>query len=447
MTSPLLTTVDGVVALPSCRVRVQDWHSQGVLWSRERQDLVSEALPAIHSLPRRDEISADAAELAALLARAEEEGDSIEEAAIFGGYLYRHFGHFCHQSLDRLWWLGRGDPQQPSIAELCAELRQQPLAVVFFMPIWADDGKDLLPYMREVLLGLGLAPERIRIIDRPLLCRRLLIPTPVWGFRLDQGRLDQQLGCDTRAMMRSLFAGFHNQRRAAEPEQPAAAQSAEKVYVSRSGLPLNLGRPIGDALLDDLLSGAGYRIFRPEQETLRTQLATYAAAKELVFMEGSSLYPLWFTPLRRDVAITVILRRRQGLWICEVIRSLLPEADRIRWRVLQEILGEGLTSDKDWESHNLLDLASLSRRLTGRQPAAFSPAALRALNQDLEGLARELDPPQLASILEVLLTSLSLPRSRRRGHPAVRLRAWLSRLKAALGRRSARGHGVARPLP
>jgi hypothetical protein len=53
--------------------------------------------------------------------------------------------------------------------------------VVFFMPRWLDSGQDLPAYMAEVLEGLGLALNRIRILLGPTRMRHLLIPAQCWG--------------------------------------------------------------------------------------------------------------------------------------------------------------------------------------------------------------------------------------------------------------------------
>jgi len=46
---------------------------------------------------------------------------------------------------------------------------------------------------------LRLSAGRIRIMDRPLRFRQLLIPASLWGFALQARELDHHLGCDSRA--------------------------------------------------------------------------------------------------------------------------------------------------------------------------------------------------------------------------------------------------------
>jgi hypothetical protein len=111
MTSHLLTELDGAIALPFCPFHLQQRGSEGLLWDPGRGDVVKAALPALRALPERRDLDCDVSELEVQAARALKQATVIETPAIFGGYLLRHFGHFCHESLSRLWWLGEGDQQ------------------------------------------------------------------------------------------------------------------------------------------------------------------------------------------------------------------------------------------------------------------------------------------------------------------------------------------------
>jgi hypothetical protein len=403
MTSHLLTELDGAIALPSCPFHLQQRGSEGLLWDPHRGDVVEVALSGLRSVPARRELECDVRELQAQAGRAQQQAPVIETAAIFGGYLLRHFGHFCHESLARLWWLGAGDQQHQISRDTCKALQDQGLDVYFFMPTWLDSGKDLLPYMREILAGLGLAEERIRIIAEPLVFSRLLVPAQIWGFDLEALAIDQRFGCDSRAMMRSLFAAFQRCSPADQLEPIGGGAPAGKVFVTRSGLSPTLGRPIGDGWLDEVLRDAGYFVFRPERFGIQSQIDVFASARELVFIDGSSMYLLWFTRLRSDVRITIILRRRQGAWMITKVRDLMPINLPIRWQVINEVIGEELTSANDWESHNLLDLGAIARQLLAPRLVRASALAEQALGRNLQELAAQLGPEPMARILEVLI--------------------------------------------
>ena len=419
----LLREAKDVIAIPRFPFELQGRVMKGLLIDSQQEDLVESALPAIQTLPQRSDLKLDSGELDAQLTHALGEAGVVEEAAIFGGYLIRHFGHFCHESLSRLWWLGEGDPQHELSREVCRALRDQQLDVYFFMT------KDLLPHMQDILAGLGLGSERIQIMTKPLLFRQLLVPAQAWGYNIDSNILDQRLGCDGKALIRSLFAEFHHLPPAEPSLQVAAAAPAKKVYVTRSGLPFQLGRPIGDRWLDEVLRDAGYLVFNPEQHSIHRQVEVFSEAAELVFVDGSAMYPLWFARLRPGVCITIILRRSNGLWILNKVRDLMPTSLSIRWRVIDAVIAQDLTSSNDWQSHNLLDLGAIARQILSPGPVRASAKAEHALGRNLQELATQLGPEPLGRIVEVLirryLVAEPQPPRRLRSRISQRLRSLL----------------------
>lgn len=163
------------------------------------------------------------------------------------------------------------------------------------MPPWLDSGKDLLSSMAEILSGLGLPPVRNRILERPIRFRHLLIPVRSWGFSWDRQAWD-------------LLTSY--KAHAGPPGEAAPA----KLYVTRSGLQLNLGLLIGDMMLKHLLASAGYALFHPERQDIAVQILVYSQARDIVFMDGSSLYLLWFARLQPGARFTLILRRARGTY-------------------------------------------------------------------------------------------------------------------------------------
>lgn len=386
-----------------------------MIWHPSREGLVREALPIIRTLPPSEALRWEAGEPRAEAQRWWDGAERVEAPAIFGGCLIRHFGHFIHESLARLWWLAPEEGLEGAAKEASATLRELEADVYFFMPKWLDQGKDLLPYMEEILALIRLPARRIRILERPLRFRQLWIPACVWGFASNAAVLDQQLGCDSRALMRHLLAS------ADTAPAPEGEPPVEKVYVTRSGLPVSLGRLLGDVVLDPVLEARGYQVFHPERVSLAEQISLYSRANDLIFMDGSSLYLLWFTKLPAGARVRVILRRRQGRWMCEKVRELLPDAGHPRWELVDALRGESLTSTRDWESHNLADLAELSRQLAGEAPTTLPEAATEALAAYTRGLVEESTPEQLARMLQALMGALA---TRPPKPPSRRIRAY-----------------------
>lgn len=409
LTSPLLSSFENVLALPQVRFFQDGRRPEGLIWDPVRKDLLDEALPNLHTLPPRQALQLDEEALIPLAAQSWQEAETLEEPAIYGGFLIRHFGHFIHESLSRLWWLAPGEGMERPAQDASQLLQHLDADVVFFMPEWLDNGKDLLPYMEEILALLGLPARRIRILQRPLRFRQLWIPACVWGFATHPQTLDQRLGCDSRGLMRHLLAS-------AQVEAPALDPPG-RVYVSRSGLPLSLGRLIGDVLLDPLLADAGYRVFQPENVSLAEQIRVYSQAKDLIFMDGSSLYVLWLAKLQPGTRVRVILRRRQGRWMCQQLQELLPAAATLDWEVVDALRAEALTSGQDWESHNVADLASLLKHLLGAVPSVLPEAAQEVLASYSQQLVQDSSPEQLARVMEALMTALATEGPKRLSRP------------------------------
>lgn len=402
MASPLLRGFDGVLALPSARFSVDARETEGLIWDPAPERIVAEALPTLFTYPPQDALRWDDAGLRSAARQAGVEAETLAAPAIFGGCLIRHFGHFLHESLSRLWWLAPLADLEGPAKEAALRLQQLEGDVVFFMPRWLDEGKTLLPYMEEILGLLHLPASRIRILQRPLRFRELWIPACVWGFGSDARAVDRQLGCDSRALLRHLLAS--SQRPASPAPQPAATA---KLYVSRSGLPISLGRLLGDVVLDPLLEAAGYTVFHPERSSIAEQIRLYGQASDLIFMDGSSLYLLWLAKLRPGTRVRLILRRQQGRWMSEKVLELLPGAAHIRWEIIDALQGEALTSPNDWESHNVADLAALLRQLGIEAPAELPKPAEEALAAYSHTLLEQSSPEQLARVLQALLTSLA----------------------------------------
>ena len=330
---------------------------KGVLWDEQESNVVIEALHAVSSPPARSDVELDSGDLNGAATLIMNSVETIQEPVIFGGYLITHFGHFLHECLGRLWWLGKDDAVPVVVNSARVRLQKERANVYFFINNWGDQGVHLTSYMIELLEGLGLPADRIRIIVEPVRFEHILIPVQGWGFRYNRRAWDEYLGCDCRQLTRSLLGSY---------DIPTVAETdpfPKKLYVSRSRLPLNLGRLIGDVLLDKLLAKGGYEVFYPESHGISEQIRIYSQVKDIIFMDGSAPYLLWFCRLQAGTRITIILRRRQGHWVSRQLQQLLPDTANLRVRILDELIGEELTSAKDWESHNLVDLAALNRQL------------------------------------------------------------------------------------
>lgn len=198
---------------------------------------------------------------------------------LFAGWLRPHFGHFLLESTARLWALD--------------ELGEAIDSVVF-TPFHAGGlrpARDRYTPFLDILTGA----KPLTIVKRPVVVERLVVPDP--GF----GHGNRILGSPRyRAHTRARVAAA------------VAPEGGERLYVTRSGLMDKRGGIFGETRIEALMAANGYEIFHPQRHPIPEQLARYAAARELVALDGSALHMAAYA-LRPGARIGMILRRRAGL--------------------------------------------------------------------------------------------------------------------------------------
>jgi hypothetical protein len=173
------------------------------------------------------------------------------DAAVFGGYLYDHYGHFLLESLARLWVPAAAAP-----------------APVVWIAAWTE---SLTPWMHEVLDLLGVDGRRhvVTSASGPLAVDQLLIPDA--GFE---------------------FGGWMH---------PWLAQRLATVEYRTGGtdhLWLSRSRrvPISgldeEVELEERLEAEGWTIVHPEDLTVREQVDVLAGAVHVSGLEGSAFHTL-----------------------------------------------------------------------------------------------------------------------------------------------------------
>jgi capsular polysaccharide biosynthesis protein len=181
----------------------------------------------------------------------------VEERVIYGGLLFRHFGHALTESLHRLW---------PRFA--VKELHGAPVAFSLV------NNANLMPYVVEALNLHGIKAETIIRIDEPILFRRLFVgpqarqmagPTIVPNY---QAMLDESL---TRRLP-------HASRR-------------KRLYVSRLHHH-HTGSFYGESLVESALAAEGFEVIYPERLTLTELVTVLRDSRIAVFAEGSAIHAL-----------------------------------------------------------------------------------------------------------------------------------------------------------
>jgi hypothetical protein len=155
---------------------------------------------------------------------------AIDEA-LFGGYLFAHYGHFLSETVPRLWPAIRN----PRFANM---------KIVFAVSALHGGVTSLRPFMVDILAYLGLDPVNVLLLTTPLQVRRLHVAEPARGL----GRLPP--------------AGYDD---VFKPLGPSADPDAgSKLYVTRSRHIFS-GGYLGELLVDDVLAASGITVVVPEE--------------------------------------------------------------------------------------------------------------------------------------------------------------------------------------
>lgn len=203
-------------------------------------------------------------------------GKTLPGRHLWGGIFYRMFSHFVAESLSRLWALDADDG---------------PIDSVVFVKIGENQDSDLAGYHRDLFDLMGVRCP-VQVVDTPTAFEELVVPGQGFG-----------LGSIVEGTARFKAYLARNFATDVAPEGP------DKLYISRSKLGLGKGSLLGEAVIEEHLRAEGYEIFHPEQHDIRTQVARYKAAQQVVACDGSALHllALCHKPCQR---LAMICRRK-----------------------------------------------------------------------------------------------------------------------------------------
>lgn len=199
----------------------------------------------------------------------------VEEPTIYGGPLFRHFGHALSESIHRVW---------PRLAS--HELRGAKIAFTL-----VNDTK-VMPYVTQALNMHGIRRAEIIRIDRPMTFRRLFVapqarqmigPTIIPNYRtMLDARLEQNIP----------DLGF-----------------GRRLYLSRLHHH-HTGSYYGESYVESYLAGQGFEIIYPEKHSLLDMIALFRASEIAVFAEGSAIHILELCGSRTPDSF--VIGRRKG---------------------------------------------------------------------------------------------------------------------------------------
>ncbi|MDQ3079569.1 MAG: glycosyltransferase family 61 protein [Pseudomonadota bacterium] len=271
----------------------------------------------------------------------------VEEPVIYGGLMFRHFGHSLTEGIHRLW---------PRFA-----LKELHTAKVAFNVV---NNSKIMPYVSEALNLHGISRSGVIPIQEPTLFRRLFV-----------GPQARQMAGPTLIPGYQTMLDRYHARRLPTPD------GQRRLYVSRLHHH-HTGSFFGESFVEAQLAAQGFEIVYPEQITL-TQLVILLRDSEIaVFAEGSAIHALELCGSAVP-AVFVIGRRQHSL------ERFAPLLENIcsRWQVAEHWLASAGMAP-DFKKHSsVLDMPALMKDLwsfAGLGGSCFdNQVAVAAIRHDL----------------------------------------------------------------
>jgi capsular polysaccharide biosynthesis protein len=171
---------------------------------------------------------------------------------IYGGLLMDHFGHFLLEAMARLWFI-RAHPELPVLwHEIALPVPHSP------WPGWRA----------EVWHLLGLDRHVHNTVRQPRRFSHVVVPHP--GL--------------------TLAHGLHPKQASALAVVPAVPPTSERVWLSRTALPAQFGRLLGEDVLERQLADRGWMIARPEAMRVAEQANVFARATAVAGFASSAFH-------------------------------------------------------------------------------------------------------------------------------------------------------------
>lgn len=280
----------------------------------------------------------------------------IEEPVIYGGLLFRHFGHAITESIHRLW---------PRYA--LKDLHSAPVAFNLVKNF------KITPYITEALNLHGISRSQVIAINEPILFRRLFV-----------GQQARTLaGPTTIARYRTMLDRDHG-RRLPPPT------GDRRVYVSRLHHH-HTGSFYGETFVEKALAEHGFEIVYPEHLTLTELVILLRSCSIAVFAEGSAIHALELCGSKVP-AVAVISRRPVSR---ERFSPLLKDVCK-RWLISDHLLKTAGMALDGKKNSGVVDLPAVMRdlRAFAKLPEDFDQRRdemLRAVEHDMD---RHIEDPR-----------------------------------------------------
>ncbi|WP_345165559.1 glycosyltransferase 61 family protein [Sphingomonas daechungensis] len=282
------------------------------------------------------------------LVRAETDFQIVDEPIIYGGLLFRHFGHAISESIHRLW-------PRFAVPELAG-------AKFAFFPI---NHTKVMPYVIEALNLHGISGRQVLRVEQPTLFRRLFV-----------GPQARQMAGPT------IIPGYQQMLDGSLDRRAGPAGGGRRIYVSRMHHH-HTGSFYGESFIEAALEEEGFEIIYPERFSLTELIKILRSSSIAVFAEGSAIHALELCGSAVP-AVFVIGRRSDSI---SRFTPLLSNICR-KWTVSDRLLlNAGMSTDRKKHS-GLIDLVAVFEDLQSfaelTTPGNIRASALAAIRTDLE---------------------------------------------------------------
>ncbi|MBT6137146.1 MAG: DUF563 domain-containing protein [Rhodospirillaceae bacterium] len=185
--------------------------------------------------------------------------NKIISLGVYLGWYMTHHGHFLTESLSRLW---------------CFEKFADNPNIKFIFHFSDRTGeRKLRPDHAKILSLLGIPEQSVEFIEDWTSVDALFIPEQA-----------QALNHFTHSNLAPAF------NQIAEMASKSAANTPDKVYISRKNLNFFKIRPFNETEIENLMVSHGFSILYPEQTDIEEQIRTFKNAKVICGFYGSGLY-------------------------------------------------------------------------------------------------------------------------------------------------------------
>jgi Glycosyltransferase 61 len=250
-----------------------------------------------------------------------------------GGVMFNNFGHFLLESIGRLW--------------AYQSVRHLDPYIFFYTPWGIPEYKNKDSYVHQVFKGFNIPLNRFIFFKEVAVLEKVIIPKQKYGFGLCRHPDNQFVNfISSFKIYNSVF-----ERNVVE----------KKIYVSRSQLPYNTGRPFGEKWFEEYLEHNGYKIIYPENYTLYQQLKMYTNATHIIFCDGGAIYTTIFLP-HLTAQVAIVARRRDKRWnYKELTEHFYGYEKPVVW--IDEVIGQYQYGLETWDAAAQIDWRKVSVQL------------------------------------------------------------------------------------